>query len=364
MHAEKAAGEKKMATQRTGLYGILLTAIGCMIALGGTAFSAEKEPLYKLIKRVPVGGEGGWDYLFIDSDAKRCYVSHQSHVVVLDIVKDAVIGDISNTPGVHGIAIAYGLHKGYISNGGDNSVTVFDPDTLKETGRMKVGERPDAILFDPATKRIFTFNGGSKDSTVINAVNDTVIGTVPLGGKPEFAASDEKGRVFVNIEDTSEIAVIDAQKLAVTNRWPLAPGKEPSGLAIDRKNQRLFSVCSNGKMAITDYTTGKVIATPDIGKGPDAAAFDPATGLAFSSNGQDGTLTVIKEETPGQFKVVETATTAPMARTMALDPATHRIYLSTAKLKAPAPGEAPAQGRRRSFEPDSFEVLIVGPAAK
>jgi YVTN family beta-propeller protein len=353
-----------MATKRTGLSGILVIAIGCIIAISGVAFSAGKEPSYKLIKRVSIGGEGGWDCLFVDSSAKRCYISHQSHVVVLDIAKDVVIGDISNTPGVHGIAIAYGLHKGYISNGGDNSVTVFNPDTLKETGRIKVGDKPDVILFDPATKRIFTFNGGSKDSTVINAANDTVIGTIPLGGRPEFAASDEKGRVFVNIEDTSEIAVIDAQKLTVTSRWPLAPGKEPSGLAIDRKNQRLFSVCSNGKMVITDYTTGKVIATPDIGKGPDGAAFDPETGLAFSPNGQDGTLTIIKEETPGQFKVVETVATAPMARTMALDPTTHRIYLTTAKPKAPVPGEAPAQGRRRSFEPGSFEVLIVGPAAK
>lgn len=365
MHAEKAAGEKQMDTKRTGLSGILVTAIGCMIALSGVAFSAEKEPSYKLIKRVPVGGEGGWDCLTVDSSAKRCYISHQSHVVVLDIAKDTVIGDISNTPGVHAIALAYGLHKGYISNGGDNSVTVFDPNTLKETGRIKVGDRPDVILFDPATKHIFTFNGGSKDSTVINADNDTVIGTIPLGGKPEFAVSDEKGRVFVNIEDKSEIAVIDAQKLTVTSRWPLAPGQEPSGLAIDRRNQQLFSVCSNGKMIITDYTTGKVIATPDIGKGPDGAAFDPETGLAFSPNGQDGTLTVIKEETPGQFKVVQTVTTVPLARTMALDMRTHLVYLVTAKLKAPAPGEAPAQGgRRRSFEPGSFEVLIVGPAAK
>jgi YVTN family beta-propeller protein len=220
-------------------------------------------------------------------------------------------------------------------------------------------------LFDPATKRVFTFNGGSSDSTVIDAVNDINIGTITLGGKPEFAASDGNGLVFVNIEDKNEIAVIDAEKLIVKNRWSISPCESPTGLAIDLKNKRLFSVCSNGKMAITDYVTGKVVATPAIGKGPDAAAFDPEKGLAFSSNGQDGTLTVIKEEPIGRFRfsVVETVATAPMARTMALDPKTHRIYLATAKLKQPAPGEQQV-GRRRSFEPDSFELLIVAPVAK
>ncbi|MFZ0033833.1 MAG: YncE family protein [Sedimentisphaerales bacterium] len=354
-----------MIAKRMRLFGVLLViTIVCVIAMGGVASGEGKEPSYKLIKRVTIGGEGGWDCLTVDSAARRCYISHQTHVVVFDTAKDSVIGDINNTPGVHGIAIAPKLNKGYISNGGDNTVTVFDPNTLKETGRIKVGTRPDIIMFDQTTNRVFVFNGGSKDCTVIDANNDTVIGTIPLDGKPEFAESDRKGQIFVNIEDKSEIAVIDAQKLTVTSRWPLAPGEEPSGLAIDRKNNRLFSVCSNGKMVISDYTTGKVVATPEIGKGPDGAAFDPETGLAFSSNGQDGTLTVIREETPGQFKVIETITTSPMARTMALDLKTHRIYLTTAKPKAPAPGEAPPQGgRRRSFEPGSFEVLIVGPSS-
>jgi YVTN family beta-propeller protein len=356
---------KQMAAKRMMLAGMLIvTAIVCTIAMGQAVPIAEKGPLYSLIKKISVGGDGGWDYLFVDSAAARCYVSHQSHVVVLDIVQDKVIGDIANTPGVHGVAMAYGLNKGYISNGGDNSVTVFDPGTLKETGRIKVGDRPDAILFDPVTKRVFTFNGASSDTTIIDTATDKVVGTIALGGKPEFAVSDEKGNVYVNIEDTSEIAVIDAQKLTVTKRWLLAPAESPSGLAIDRKNQRLFSVCSNGKMAISDYAAGKVIATPAIGNGPDAAEFDSETGLIFSSNGRDGTLTIIREETPGLFKVVDTVTTAPMARTMALDPKTHRIYLSTAKPKAPAPGETPAQGRRRSFEQDPFEVLVLGPVTK
>jgi YVTN family beta-propeller protein len=351
-----------MVTRKLVLQSVLsITVIVCVIAFCGVA--SGEETSYELIKRVPIGGDGGWDCLIVDSAAKRCYISHASRVVVFDTEKEKVIGDINNTPGVHGIAIASGLNKGYITNGGDNSVTVFDTATLKETARIKAGNRPDAILFDPATKRIFEFNGGSKDCTVIDAVKDTNIGTIPLGGKPEFGQSDEKGQVFVNIEDKSEIVVIDANKMTVTAHWPIAPCEEPSGLAIDLKNKRLFSACSNGKMAVTDYTTGKVIATPAIGKGPDGADFDPEKGLAFSSNGQDGTITVIKEEPAGQFKVVETVATAPMARTMALDPKTHRIYLPTAKLKPTAPGEQPG-GRRRNFEPDSFELLIVGPAEK
>ena len=341
---------------------LLITAAVCTIAFNGVAAGEEKESSYKLIKKVPIGGDGGWDYLAVDSGAKRCYISHQTHVVVFDTEKEKVIGDINNTPGVHGIAIARRLNKGFISNGGDNSVTVFDPNTLKETSRLKVGTRPDAIMFDQITNRVFVFNGGSNDCSVID-VNNKVIGTIALGGKPEFAVSDRNGQVFVNIEDKSEIAAIDAEKMTVTKRWSLAPGEEPSGLAIDRRNNRLFSVCSNGKMVISDYTTGKVVATPEIGKGSDAAAFDPQAGLAFSSNGQDGTLTVIKEETPDQFKVVETVMTAPLARTMALDMRTHLIYLVTAKLKAPAVGEVQG-GRRRNFEPGSFELLIVGPSQK
>jgi YVTN family beta-propeller protein len=337
-------------------------AIVCAFVCGSLAFGAEQETSYKLIKRIPIGGQGGWDYLTIDRDANRCYISHQTHVVVFDIASQKVIGDINNTPGVHGIVIARRLNKGYISNGADNSVTVFDPKTLKETNRVKVGTKPDAMLYHSQTRRLFVFNGTSKDCSVIDANSEKVITTIPLEGKPEFAVSDRKGRVFVNIEDKSEIAVIDAQKLTVITRWPLAPGEEPSGLAIDRRNNRLFSVCSNGKMIITDCNSGKVVAAPDIGKGPDAAAFDSGTGLAFSSNGQDGTLTVIKEVTPNEFKVVQTVQTAPSARTMALDSRTHLIYLAAAKPKPPAPGET--QTRRRSYEPDSFELLIVGQSGK
>ena len=338
-----------------------LAAVVCAIGLGGVASGADKVPAYKLLKRVNLGGTGGWDLMGIDSAGKRLYISHNTHVVIFDTEKDKVVADINNTPGVHGIAIATGLGKGYITCGKDNSVSVFDIKTLK-TARIEAGKNPDAIMFEPTTKRIFAFNGGSSDATVIDAVKDTVVGTIPVGGKPELAVCDG-GKVFLNLEDKSEVVVIDATKMTVTARWPLAPAEGPTGLAIDVKGKKLFAACGT-KMAVVDYTTGKVIATVDVGKGPDGAEFDPAMGLAFCPSG-DGNLSVIKEETPGQFKVIQTVTTAPMARTMVLDPQTHLMYLVTAKLKAPAPSQPglPAQNaRRRTFEPDSFEVLIVGPA--
>jgi YVTN family beta-propeller protein len=335
----------------------------CAIGLGGVALGADKVPAYKLLKRVNLGGTGGWDLMGIDSAGKRLYISHATHVVVFDTENDKVVADINNTPGVHGIAIATGLGKGYITCGKDNSVLAFDLKTLKTT-RIEAGKNPDAIMFEPTTKRIFSFNGGSNDATVIDAAKDTVVGTIAVGGKPELAVCDG-GKVFLNLEDKSEVVVIDAAKMIVTARWPLAPAEGPTGLAIDVKGKRLFSACGNNKMAVVDYTTGKVIATPEVGKGCDGAEFDAAMGLAFCPNGGDGTLSVRKEEAGGQFKTVQTVTTSPMARTMILDPQTHLVYLVTAKLKAPAPNQPdqPAGARpRRSFEPDSFEVLIVGPA--
>jgi YVTN family beta-propeller protein len=341
---------------------VLFAAVILVITFGGIASAAEKETSYKLIKKINIGGDGGWDWLTADSKYNKLYISHQTHVVVFDCASEKVIGDINNTPGVHAIATAHTFNKGFTSNGGDNSVTVFDLTTLKEIARIKVGTKPDAIMFDHETKRIFVFNGGSKDCNVIDANTNKIIGSISLDGRPEFAVSDGKGRVFVNLEDKSEIVVIDAQKMVITNRWPLAPGTAPTGLAIDRKNMRLFSVCDNGKMAVVDYNSGKVIATPEIGKGPDAAGFDSEAGLAFSSNGQDGTLTIVKEETPMQFKVIQTVMTAPLARTMAVNPKTHLVYLVTAKLKPPVPGQE--QGRKKSYEPGTFELLIVGPSEK
>jgi DNA-binding beta-propeller fold protein YncE len=338
------------------MLALLMTVVG--FARPSAELAAAAAPGYHVVRRIPIGGEGFWDYLTVDSASHRLFVTHGTHVEVIDVESGSKIGDISNTPGVHGVALAAELGKGFTSNGGDNTVTVFDLKTLKEEGRVAVGTRPDAILFDPATRRVFTFNAGSKDATAVDAVTGKVLGTVPLGGKPEFAQSDEHGKVFVNIEDTSEIAEIDAKNLRVLNRWAIAPGEEASGLAIDRKNHRLFAVCSNQKMAIVDFTTGKVVATTEIGRGPDAAAFDDSARLAFSSNGQDGTLTVIREVTPDKFEVAETIATAPGARTMALDSKSHRIYLVTARRKPVPAGEAAP--RRPNFEPNSFEVIVVG----
>lgn len=334
--------------------------LALVVAGHATDHAAPRTPGYHVIKRIPAGGEGGWDYLTVDGAARRFYISRGTHVMVLDADSGKPVGDIPDTPGVHGIALASDLGRGFISDGGDNTVTVFDPTTLKALKRVTVGTRPDAIMYDPATHRVFTFNAGSSDTTAVDAATESVVGTVPLGGKPEFAVSDERGTVFVNIEDKSEIVAFDAKALMVKKRWSIAPGEEPSGLAIDRKHHRLFVVCSNGKMVISDAEAGKVIGTADIGQGPDAAAFDPGPGFAFSSNGRDGTLTIVKEEKPGKYSVVQTVPTAAGARTMALDPKTHRIYLVTAKMMPPPPGQ-PGQRFRRSYEPGSFEVLIVGP---
>jgi YVTN family beta-propeller protein len=310
------------------------------------------------MKKIAIGGDGGWDYLTMDAAARRLYISRGTHVMVVDVDTEKVVGDIPDTQGVHGIALAPKLGRGFTSNGRDNSVTVFDLKTLKEIARVKVGNRPDAIIFDPATNRVFTFNGGSNDATAIGAADDKVAGTVSLGGRPEFAVADGRGEVFVNLEDKSEIVAFDSQSLVVKNHWPLAPGEGPSGLAMDRKNRRLFSVCDNEKMVVLDADTGKVVATPTIGKGPDASAFDPGAGLAISSNGEDGTLTIVREVKPNQFEVEATVPTQAGARTMALDTKTHVIYLVTARAQAPAPGGPP---NRRSFEPGSFVILVVGP---
>ena len=283
-----------MSTRSKWLFAIL------SVSLTAVAIAAA-GPGYHVVKTYKVGGDGGWDYLTADADAHRLYISRGTHVIVLDSESGKTVGDIPDTPGVHGIALAPELGKGFTSNGREGTVTVFDIKTLAPIGsKIKVGENPDAILYDPATKRVFTFNGRSQDSTAIDATNGNVLGTIKLDGKPEFAASDAKGEVFVNIEDKSELTAIDANKLEVKAKWPLAPCTEPSGLSIDRKNRRLFSGCDNKMMAVVDADSGKVLATPAIGEGVDATAFDEGTGLAFASCGQDAVLTVVKEESPEQ----------------------------------------------------------------
>jgi len=315
------------------------------------------------VRKLPVGGDGGWDYLSVDPDARRLYVSRGDRVVVLDLDTETVVGELAHTPGVHGIAVAPDLGKGFTSNGRDGSVTVFDLKTLKATGKVKANGTPDAILYDEATGRVFTFNHGTNDTTAIDAKSATAAGTLGLGGEPEAAVSDGKGHIFVNIRSTSEIAEFDARSLKVLNRWPLAPGTRPTGLGFDKEHRRLFSVCANQKMVVMDADKGTVISALDIGRGSDGCMFDPAKGLAYSSNGGDGTVTVVGEGEPGQFKVVATVATQASARTMTLDPKTHRLYLSAAT-SAPAPaspdGTKTQTKGRRNYVPGSFVIVVVG----
>jgi YVTN family beta-propeller protein len=321
------------------------------------ASAAAGTKAYKLARRFGVPGEGGWDYLTYDGDGRRLFVTRSTRVVVVDPESGRMIGEVPDTPGVHGVALAADLGRGFTSNGRENTVSVFDLQTLQVTGKLKVGENPDAILYHPSTRRVFVFNGRSADATVIDGATRTVVGTIPLGGKPEFGVSDEE-HVFVNIEDKGEIVVLDPRELRLKARWSLAPCEEPTGLALDREAGRLFAGCGNRLMAVVDAKTGRVLATPAIGGGVDSAAFDPGTHLAFSSNGE-GTLTVVAEGQPGRFDVVQTVPTEPGARTMALDPKTHTIYLATARFgPRPAPtAETPRP--RPPIVPDSFVVLVV-----
>jgi DNA-binding beta-propeller fold protein YncE len=328
------------------------TAVAAVGVLACTAIALAAPTGYHITGEIQIGGEGGWDYLAADSTARRLYVSHATHVVVVDLDSNKVVGDIPDTPGVHGIAIAADLGRGFVSNGRGNNVTIFDLKTLKTIGTVATGENPDSIRYDAVSKRVFTFNGRSKNSTAIDAKAGTVVATIPLPDAPEFSVADGKGHIYVNIEATNEIVEIDTAKAAMTKKYSISPCDGPSGLAIDTKDRRLFSVCSNRVMAISDPDTGKVIATPAIGANSDGAAFDPGTGYAMSSNG-DGTLTIVGQ-TGGKWDVLENIATERGARTIAVDEKTHKVYLPTAKTATSA------SGGRASFLPNSFKVLIVG----
>ena len=332
--------------------------ISISVSLAAVALAAAGSG-YHVVTTYKVGGDGGWDYLTTDADARRIYISRGTHVMVVDADSGKSVGDIADTPGVHGIALAPELGRGFVSNGREGTVSIFDIKSLATSSKVKVGENPDAILYDPATKRVFTFNGRSQDSTAIDAASGKVLGTIKLDGKPEFAASDAKGMIFVNIEDKSELVAIDPNKLEIKATWPLAPCTEPSGLAIDRKHRRLFVGCDNKMMAVVDADSGKVLATPAIGDGVDATAFDAETGLAFASCGGDGVLTVVKEESPGKF-TAENVPTQKGARTLALDAKTHNVFVVTAQF-GPRPAATADNPRPRPpILPDSFVVLVVG----
>jgi YVTN family beta-propeller protein len=327
--------------------------IATLLLLAAGTWAANGPSGYHLAKTLAIGGDTGWDYATVDAEKRRVYISHGTHVVVLDADSFSTVGDITGLQGVHGIAVADDVGRGFISDGRANNVLVFDLATLKTLATVSTGTNPDAVLYDPATKHVFAFNGRSKDATVINAADNSVAGTIPLGGKPEFGVADGQGTVYVNVEDTSEIVHIDSRTLKVLGRWSIKPCEEPSGLAIDTQSHRLFAGCGNKMVAVVDADSGKVIAQPPIGDGVDANAFDPVTKYVFASNG-DGTLTVIHEDSADKYSVVENVPTKRSARTMALDPKTHNIFLAAADFDPPAPGE-----RRGKMKAGSFVVLVL-----
>jgi DNA-binding beta-propeller fold protein YncE len=316
---------------------------------------------YDLVRTVKLGGDGGWDFLEVDMANRRLYIARSTRVVVMDLETEKIFGEINNTPGVHGIAFAYDLNRGFTSNGGDSTVTAFDLKTLKTVGIIKANGRPDIIIYEPITKRILSFNHGTNDITAIDPVALKVVGSLAPGGVPELAVSDEKGHVWVNLEDTSEIVQFDALTMKTLNKFSIAPGEEPTGLAFDPKARKLFSTCSNGKLVIADADSGKVVQTLPIGPGPDGCVRDAQTGLIFASSGGDGTVAIIREVSQGKYEIARSIKTMISAKTIALDPKSHRLYLSAATPEPEVPNiKKGATKSRARYKPGSFVVVVVG----
>ncbi len=331
---KKANSFRNLTIMNTAIFMAVL-AVGYSLA---ATFPASAQG-FAITKKIPVAGQGGWDYLTVDEAGRRLYVSHGTQVEVLDVDSGAIVGKVENTPGVHGIAVAHELGRGFASNGQSSTVTIFDLKTLKEIAQVPVGKKPDAIIYDPATSRVFAFNGDSSSATAIQAADGKVAGTVDLGGGPEFAVADNSGYVYNNIEDASVVLKINSRSLKVEQRWPTGPCASPSSIAMDRTNRPLFIGCRSKVMAVMNADTGNVITTLPIGDHVDATAFDPDSRLIFNSNGE-GTITVIHEDGPDKYSIVQTVKTLPKAKTMALDPKTHKLFLSAA-------------------EAGQFEILVV-----
>ena len=329
------------------------------LAANPAAPDAPKAATHKVLRRIPIEGSGGWDYLTFDAASHRLFISRADHVTVLDVTTGKSVGEIPKTEGIHGIALASDSGKGVTSNGKTNTATIFDLKTLAPVSEVKTGDKPDAIIYDPASKHVFAFNGHSNDATVIDPEKGVAVATIPLGGGPEFAVADGKGHVYVNLEDKSEVVAIDSSTNTVKGHWSIAPCDGPSGIAMDTESRRIFSGCGNEKLAVSDPDAGKVITTLPIGRGVDANGFDPKTKLVYSSNG-DGTLTVIHEDSPDKFVVVENAKTEVGARTMALDPETHKVYLITAKFGPPPAPTADHPHPRGPILPGTLVILEVG----
>jgi YVTN family beta-propeller protein len=330
-----------------------------LVGIGLAAVQPASPSGYHLLKKIVIGGEGGWDYMALDVQTRLLYVTHGNAVEIVNVDTGVKSEPMANLKGVHGVAFAPDKGRGYISNGRGNSVSVFDLKTNKVLEEIpSSGQNPDSIIYDAFSDRVFTFNGRTANATAIDAATNKVVGTIDIGGKPEFAVTDGKGIIFVNNEDKSEIVAFDAKTLEVKKRWSIAPGEGPSGLAIDLKNKRLFSVCDKA-MVVSDFENGKVVTTVPIGSGPDAVRYDAGTGLVFSSNGE-GTLTVVRQESADKYSVLETIKTAPRARTMELDPKTHHVFVVTAEF-GPAPAPTKEQPKPRpSVVPGSFQVLEFG----
>jgi len=312
---------------------------------------------YRQLKEIAIGGEGGWEYLSVDTAARRLYVSHATKVVVVDLEKNAVIGEIAPAPGVHGIAIAPELGRGFVSNGRADTVSIVDLKTLEILSAVKTGANPDAILYEPTRSEVYAFNHTGHSVTVFDAKTGDVRATIPLPGVAEFGVLDaQRGRVYVNVEDTSQIVAIDTATHVAVATWPLAPGEEPTGLAFDSQGRRLFAACSNQRLVMADAIDGRVLASVPIGAGADGAAFDPGTGLAFTSNG-DGTLTVARPEGKDKLTVVQTLTTPKRSRTMTLDPRTHRLYVAAAEFAPPVTGPD-GKPQRPAVVAGSFKVVV------
>jgi DNA-binding beta-propeller fold protein YncE len=338
---------------KTRRLAVALTAV----ALGLPMPLRGAEGPYRQVKEIAIGGEGGWDYLSVDPAARRLYVSHATKVVVVDIDKDTVVGEIAPAPGVHGIAVAPDLGRGFVSNGRADTVSIVDLKTLEIVGTVKTGANPDAILYEPARSEVYAFNHTGHSVTVFDARTGDVRATIPLPGVAEFGVLDaQRGRVYVNVEDASQIVAIDTATHAAVATWPLAPGEEPTGLAFDPEGRRLFAACGNGRLVMVDAATGKVLASAPIGAGADGAAFDPGTRLAFASNG-DGTLTVARPEGKEKLSVVQTLSTPKRSRTMTLDPKTHRLYVAAAEFAPPVTGPD-GKPQRPQVVAGSFKVVV------
>jgi DNA-binding beta-propeller fold protein YncE len=339
-----------MILRRAVLRTLTVLLAGMTSALAANGTSAQ----FKVVNKVPLEGASRWDYLYVDSQARRVYMARATHFSVLDADSGAVVGDIPDTPGAHGVALAPDLGVGFTSDGGENKVTVFDIKTYKALGKIETGGNPDSILFHAATGYLFVQNGKSKSSSVIDAAKREVVATIQLPGRPEFAVADDAGHIFINIEDTGSMVVLDAANKKIKSTWPIKGCEDPSGLAIDTQGHKLFAACSNKVMAVVDSQNGKVLQTVPIGEGCDATAFDPGTGTAFASN-NDGTLTIVRAGSNGSYSAVQTLSLGDGSKTMGLDLSTHKLYVPAAKFTGP-----PSARPRPTVVPGSTVVFVVG----